>query len=310
MIFLVEGSNTKQMLMAYLQSNQGILSSKLSEHGALLFRNVGLMNPQDFADVCRMFTTNWRDYRDGISPRTEVIEGVFTSTEYPAHLDMAMHNEMSYNQLPPRKIAFFCETPPVPGTGQTPIASSRKILSRIDPRIVARFKQKGLKYIVNAPSKGKGPGVPWQTMYQSDDRREVEKLCASMDIQCFWKKDDSLMTTRTRSATRLHHSTQEETWCNHAHLFHPTDLPERTQQTLKRVCKTALDFPKNCLYADDSEIDPNDLTHIRSVLTSCEFVFDWQKGDLLLLDNFKVCHGRKPFQSGTDRRILASLLFD
>lgn len=147
-------------------------------------------------------------------------------------------------------------------------------------------------------------------MYQTEDRVEVEKLCEAMDITCVWKPDGSLMTSRKSSATRKHPVTGKELWCNHAHLFHPTDLPERTQATLTRVCTTPYDYPKNCLYADGSEIDPSDLAHIRSVLSSCQILFEWRKGDLLLLDNFNMCHGRKPFKIGTQRRILASLLFD
>ena len=72
---------------------------------------------------------------------------------------MALHNEMSYNPAPPSKIAFFCEVAPEPGTGRTALASSEEILCRIPEHVVKAFKEKGLMYIVNAPSEGKGHGV-------------------------------------------------------------------------------------------------------------------------------------------------------
>jgi malonyl CoA-acyl carrier protein transacylase/acyl carrier protein/thioesterase domain-containing protein len=106
-----QGPSAKDALFHFLKSNKEMLEEKIRTTGALLLRNVGLETAEDFSNVCKIFTStgSFRDYRDGISPRTKVAEGVFTSTEYPAHLDMALHNEMSYNPQPPAKIAFFCE---------------------------------------------------------------------------------------------------------------------------------------------------------------------------------------------------------
>jgi len=67
---------------------------------------------------------------------------------------MALHNEMSYNPFPPRRIAFFCQSAPAPGTGQTPLGCSAEILRAMEPELVKRFSRDGLKYIVNSPTRG------------------------------------------------------------------------------------------------------------------------------------------------------------
>merc|ERR1712087_58056 len=234
-----------------------------------------------------------------------------TSTEYSANHDMAVHNEMSYNPHPPSKIAFFCETPPAPGTGRTPIASSEEILRKLPADMVNRFKSTGLRYIVNASSKGKGPGVPWQTMYESSDPAEVDSVCRDMKVKTKWNEDGSLTTYRSASAVRNHPVSDVEVWFNHSHLFHPTDLPVSTQKALNRVHSTYEKYPKYCLFDDGTEIPSQYLNEIRKVQKECSMSWDWQAGDLLLLDNYLMCHGRSSFDSKSQpkRRVLASMLF-
>ena len=67
-----------------------------------------------------------RDYVGGVSPRGQVMSGVYESTRFPAHLRIPQHNEMAYLPDPPRELAFFCEVEPQHG-GETPLADSRVI---------------------------------------------------------------------------------------------------------------------------------------------------------------------------------------
>lgn len=307
----VESPLGRAQLFAQLSSGgRERLQEVLEQRGALLFRNCGLSTAEDFAQLSQYFTDGvLRDYRDGISPRTRVLEGVYTSTEYPPDHDMALHNEMSYNPFPPRHIAFFCESSPASG-GQTPIASSREILARMPNGIRERFAP-GIRYVVNSPSQGCGPGVPWQAMYEAESREEVEAVCRELGVMCEWKADGTLRTTRTAPATQRHPRHDFEVWFNHAHLFHPSDLPERTQRALPVMYGSQADYPKNAFLADGSEISHEDLAEVRRVLQECTVTFPWQRGDCLILDNYQVCHGRRSFDRDATpkRKILAALLF-
>ena len=224
---------------------------------------------------------------------------------------MALHNEMSYNPSPPSKIAFFCEVTPEKGTGRTPLASSEEILTRVPAEVRKIYKEKGLMYIVNAPSEGKGPGVSWQRMYETEDRNEVDRVCASMGIETKWRDDGSLCTYRTATSTRTHPVTGREVWFNHSHLFHTSDLPPKTQAALDRIYPSKEHFPKNCMFADGSEIPKEYLDSVRKAQADSTMSWDWQKGDLMLLDNFVLCHGRNKYSPTRKqkRRILASMLF-
>jgi len=70
-------------------------------------------------------------------------------------------------------------------------------------------------------------------MYRTDHKAEVERLCSELNVAFRWNADGGLTTLRSATATRQHPDTKEELWFNHAHLFHPSDLPESTYQVRK-----------------------------------------------------------------------------
>ena len=54
-------------------------------------------------------------------------------------------------------------------------------------------------------------------------------------------------------------------------------------------------IPRNAYYGDGSEIEAADLDAVRDAFHHHEIVFSWEKGDMLLLDNMRMSHGRRPF---------------
>ena len=84
-----------------------------------------------------------------------------------------------------------------------------------------------------------------------------------MGIRTKWRGDGSLCTFRSSTATRTHPVTGREAWFNHSHLFHSSDLPPKTQAALARVYPSQEHFPKNCMFADGSEIPTEYLTSVR-----------------------------------------------
>jgi alpha-ketoglutarate-dependent taurine dioxygenase len=53
---------------------------------------------------------------------------------------------------------------------------------------------------------------------------------------------------------------------------------------------------------------PKDLKHILDVYESEKLTFRWQRGDLMVLDNMLLAHGREPFKG--QRKVAVAMTGD
>lgn len=264
----------------------------LHESGALLLRGFGVLGEQAFQALVRSFGHPLLNYEFGSTPRKAIEQGVYTSTEYPAHQVIPLHNEQSYTLQWPMKIWFHCIQPSAEG-GETPIADSRRIFQQLDPALRQRFESKRLMYVRNY---GNGLDLPWEQAFNSADRAVAEAYCRANQIAFEWKDDGELRTRQVCQASARHPVTQDWVWFNQAHLFHVSNLPAAVRESLLAVVDDPLDLPRNVYYGDGSELEESALAEIRGVLEQCTVRFPWQQGDVLMLDNMLVAHGRASFK--------------
>ena len=95
-----------------VRPHAGELDEALLRHGALLLRGFAIEGPEDFQAFAGAIGAA-RDYVGGNSPRSEVLDRVYTSTQYPRNLEIVVHNEMAYLDRWPARLAFYCTTPAV-----------------------------------------------------------------------------------------------------------------------------------------------------------------------------------------------------
>ena len=297
---LVEPSGPGVDLAAWAAPNRELLEEKLSRYGGILFRGFNLQGPEDLEAFIRGVSGESLEYRERSSPRHAVKGNIYTSTDYPASQPIFLHNENSYQQEFPRKIFFFCRQAPGQG-GETPIADVRKVFARISPEIRDRFAERGWMYVRNF---GDGFGLTWQTVFQSTDKEAIERHCRDKGIETEWKDGDRLRTRAVRRAIARHPKTGELVWFNHATFFHVSTLePAIRDALLAEFSDTEL--PANTYYGDGSSIEPEVMEHLRAAYRAETVSFPWQKGDLLMLDNLLVAHGRAPYSGA--REILVGM---
>jgi alpha-ketoglutarate-dependent taurine dioxygenase len=287
-------------LQAWAVRNRGQIESGLLKHGAILFRGFNLDEADDFEAFIKTVSSELLEYRERSSPRSLVQGHIYTSTNYPADQTIFLHNENSYQITWPLKIFFFCHTAPASG-GETPIADCRRTLRRLDPKIVERFREKKVMYIRNF---GNGFGLPWQTVFQTDDKNQLNDYCRRAGIEAEWKGANQLRTRQVREAVAIHPVTGDPVWFNHAAFFHESTLEPTIREMLLGQFKEE-DLPNNTYYGDGSPIEPSVLDEIRDAYLKEAVVFPWLKGDLLMLDNMLVAHGRAPFTE--PRKILVGM---
>lgn len=285
---------------SWLVKNRQLAEELLLKHGGLLFRDFNVKLVADFEQFIKAVSPHVLEYHERSSPRSQVGDGIYTSTDYPPSHSIFLHNENSYQVTWPLKVMFFCSTPAGRG-GDTPIADCRNIFRRISEKIKARFLEKKWMYVRNF---GDGFGLSWQTVFQSADKAVVEEHCRRNKIEVEWKQGDRLRTRAVRPATARHPRTGETVWFNHATFFHISTL-EATMRDVLLAQFEEQDLPTNTYYGDGSPIEASALDELREAYRQETSAFPWQKGDILILDNMLAAHGRAPFAG--PRKVLVGM---
>ena len=243
------------------------------------------------------------DYVDGNSPRTRLTSGVYTSTEYPQEYFISLHNELSYSHRWPGRLFFGCIVAPQ-ANGETVIADSRALLGALPAEIVEEFTRRKVQYIRNLHGGG-GFGPSWQDTFETTDRTAVEDYFRSAGMTFEWRDNGGLRVSQVRPAVARHPKTGEPVWFNQADQFHPSTHPPAVYQSLLSIYRDEEDLPQNVRFGDDTPIDAGMLDEIRRTTRDLTVYFPWKEGDVLMVDNMLVSHGRAPFTG--PRKILVSM---
>jgi alpha-ketoglutarate-dependent taurine dioxygenase len=288
--FLVQAEVSSTSLVEWIASNRDELDGHLLKHGGILFRGFAIESADQFEEVIGTVSGRLLDYTYRSTPRTIVSGKIYTSTEYPPHQTIPLHNENSYTRDWPMKIWFFSRICATTG-GETPIADSRRVCQRIPREVRDRFERKGVMYVRNY---GSGFDLPWQEVFQTSDRADVEDFCRKLEMQFEWLRNDRLRTRQVCQAVASHPVTGETVWFNQAHLFHVSRLPEEVRDAMLTIFAEE-DLPRNVYLGDGAAIDSADLDLICDAYEQEKVAFQWERGDVLLLDNMLTAHARNPF---------------
>lgn len=275
----------------WAHENQALLENYLLKHGGVLLRSFNIYSVSEFNRMVQSLSPNLLDYVYRSTPRTKLGGKIYTATEYPADRIIPLHNENAYSRSWPNKIFFFSVIVATEG-GETPIADSRNVYKKIDPQIKDKFEKHGVMYTRNYT---KGIDLSWQEVFQTEEKSDVEKYCQKNHIEFEWKAVTPELTTRqTCQATLIHPVTREPVWFNQAHLFHISSLDEASRLSLIKELGEE-NIPRNASYGNGDPFESEVLDHIREVYDSEKIKFKWYKGDIMILDNILMAHGRESY---------------
>jgi alpha-ketoglutarate-dependent taurine dioxygenase len=285
----------------WIKEHQALLEHCLIKHGGVLLRNFNIYSISEFNRIAQSLSPDLLDYVYRSTPRTKLGGKIYTATEYPADRVIPLHNENAYSKSWPQKIFFFSVIVASEG-GETPIADSREVYKRIDPQIRSKFERYGVMYTRNYL---KGIDLSWQEVFQTEEKEEIERYCKDHNIKFEWKKETPELTTwQTCQATLVHPVSGECVWFNQAHLFHISSLDEKSRLSLIKELGEE-NIPRNASYGSGEPFEADVLDHIREAYEKEKIKFKWHKGDIMILDNTLMAHGREAYKG--ERKVAVAM---
>ena len=302
MPLLVEAAIPDLDIVTWADAERQFVDEWLLNHRAILFRGFEIDSTRRLEEFAAATSIGpLMDCPDESTPRAALADRIYESTVYPSHQSIHLHNEASYCSSWPRKI-YFCCLQPARERGATPLADVRRVTARIDADVIERFDRLGVAYARNFNTDR--IGLTWQQAFWTDDPAAVEEYCRRHDIQFQWKASGGLRTTTVRPAFRRHPISGESLWFNHAVFFHLASYsPEMRESLIAAVGRDGL--PYETSFGDGSPIEPEIVDSFLRAFEEEKMTFPWQRGDVLLLDNMTIAHGREPYEG--ERSIIVAM---
>jgi alpha-ketoglutarate-dependent taurine dioxygenase len=287
---LVEPTTAGEDAVSRIAADHAALRKQLTENGALLLRGFDIGGVDGFDAVVRALAGEPLTYSERSSPRSTIKGKVYTSTDYPPDEEIFLHNENSYQAVWPHTLFFHCMEPALT-QGATPLADIREVFRLLDRDVRDEFRRRRWTVVRNFHPDF---GTRWQDTFGTGDTAVVEAYCAERQIQVEWREGGGLRTRAVRDAIHRHPVTGDEVWFNHATFFHVSTLGADVQEGL-RAFFAEDELPTNTYFGDGGVIPDAVLDHLRACYRAATTRFDYQRDDVLVVDNMRAAHGREPF---------------
>jgi hypothetical protein len=286
---------------AWIAARKGELVAEASRSGTVFFRGFPLRTPEDFDRFVTAFHLPNFAYEDSLSNAVRINKTprVFTANEAPPDVTIYFHHEMAQTPIYPSKLFFFCEQPSVTG-GATPLCRSDVLWERLVercPRFAKDCETKGLRYsnvmpAANDPASGMGRS--WQSTLRAQTPQEAEDRLRGLGYSWTWQDDGCLRATTPVLRAVYDLGDGRKSFFN---------------QLIAAFCgwkDTRNDPSKAITFGDGTPLDKEAVMTAVALAEELAFDVPWQQGDVALVDNYVVMHGRRTF-TGT-RKVLASLV--
>ncbi|HLJ55853.1 MAG TPA: TauD/TfdA family dioxygenase [Chthonomonadaceae bacterium] len=295
------GLRTADEVAGWVAGRRTELTERLADAGALIFRGFPLRTAEEFDAFVSAFGWPNFPYDESLSNavRLNRTARVFTANEAPPETTIFLHHEMAQTPVYPAKLFFFCEQPAETG-GATPLCRSDWLWDRLQtrcPDFARACEEKGLRYSHTMPAASdlaSGMGRSWADTLGVAGRDEAERRLTELGYSWEWRPDGSLtVRTPTLPAVRPLGGGRKAFF----------------NQLIAAYCgwKDARnDASRSITFGDAEAMDRDGVMAAVAIADELTVPLEWQRGDVALVDNFAVLHGRQPF-TGV-RKVLASLV--
>lgn len=294
----------------WVREHRPLLDALILEHGGIVLRDFPIATAAQFDTFVGLFPVFDGGYVAGMSPRGKVTGNVLESTRLAENLKIILHSEMAYMKRYPPRIAFFCRQAATEG-GATTIGSAREFIRRLPAGLMDRLERHQIHIVRNYAARSSSNGastvashelVGWNDAFFTDDAAEVEARCRDAGMEALWNGDGSLTLLDIAAPFTQHPVTGERFYRNNLHANRGANGRWGNDEKLQRDARRS-----SGQFLDTGEpLSAEEAAGIRSILEDIEISWRWRDGDVMLLDNLQMLHGREAFSG--PREVLVALL--
>ncbi|MDZ8240092.1 MAG: TauD/TfdA family dioxygenase [Nostoc sp. ChiQUE01a] len=254
--------------ISVLELDKEEIINLFKSYGILLFRGF-MANAEIFKEFSNSLSTDFINYAGGAFSR-RVINGdetLLSVNDFKS--EIKLHGEMYYQQNIPLMLWFFCANPPLKD-GETTVCDGRHFFNELSSSTKKLFKKNNLKFTVRMSEED------WNKKYQTNDLSKLEEMCQKNNTHLQINADQSILL---------------EYIC-------PAIIPSRCgkyQVFINSLLPTKQLSPKILKFEDDSEIPDEVMSELNEIAEKITTEISWQKGDILMIDNTRILHGRRAF---------------
>ena len=270
------------------------IKDHVRESGAVVFKGFNLDAAlfEQFSDslsndfMNNMGSGSWRKTKnyssDGTVQNVAYTYGIGHQRTFP----LPLHADRAYVKSCPEVMFFMCEHP-ADEDGRTTVCDGIDAYNSLSESTRELLDEKRLKYIRHYQD------GEWQTLYQTQDFAVIEKYCTDNDMILERLDDNSIRTAYIHTGVPLTKWQQTKSFCNSMQigLWQEYDMGRKT--TFVR-------------FEDGSEIPEDVRQDIDEVTEKLTAEIPWEAGDMAIVDNTRMLHGRRSF-TDENRAILARM---
>ncbi len=258
--------------------------------------------PDDFNRFVAAFGLPVFSYQESLSNavRVNYSDRVFTANEAPPEVEIYLHHEMAQTPVSP-SVLFFCCISAAEQGGATPVCRSDqlfKAFSRRHPTWTEQLLCKGLRYVTRMPAvsdESSGQGRSWCSTLDVNDKHEAERKLASMGYAYTWQANDELETLSPV-------------------LPGIVDLTNGGQSFYHQLIAAYRGWPgvrenpsSGVMFGDKTEIPMGLLESLCGMAEDYTTDLRWADGEIAIVNNRMIMHGRRPYSGSRKRRLLVSM---
>lgn len=282
-------------------------------HGAVLLTNTGLTELSQMQPFVELMLGAGMLYEGGANAR-ETLDPYFLEVGAPATADLHYHHEMAYTGKSTRLLSFSARAA-LPGRAADGVARGASFLSDnvaateelLQSDLGRQLKARGLTYwrdLTDATAYANGDNATvynhWQLSFGTTDPIEAERRARDAGLKVQWGQDPHRNDTRYMRTSYTVSAFEYFPKLDRNLLYASIADDAQWFDSWPGLDTVPLhDRPLKLTFGDGGEFSRAQWEEFVALYDRHGFPIEWQQGDILVICNYRLAHGRPGYTVGS-----------